>query len=131
MGCPVHWFAKTQRSVSMSSTEAEFFAAMMAARDGVHLRDVLVDLSLFTPGPTTMRSDNKSVSDLALDAIAFKKTKHIMRAAEFLRDLCMRQVFAVVWISGEENPADIFTKGHSVPAFKAYMRILDKLDGVD
>ena len=54
-----------------------------------------------------------------------------MRAAEFLRDLCMRQVFTVVWISREENPADIFTKAHSVSAFKAYMRILDKLDGVD
>ena len=27
MNCPVAWFARTQRSVSLSSTEAEFFAA--------------------------------------------------------------------------------------------------------
>ena len=29
MGCNVHWFAKTQRSVSLSSTEAECFAAIV------------------------------------------------------------------------------------------------------
>jgi hypothetical protein len=29
MNCPVAWFARTQRSVSLSSTEAEFFAAMV------------------------------------------------------------------------------------------------------
>jgi hypothetical protein len=28
MGCAIHWFSKTQRSVSLSSTEDEFFAAM-------------------------------------------------------------------------------------------------------
>ena len=129
-GCPIHWFAKTQRSVSMSSTEAEFFAAMMAARDGIHLRDVLSDLGYISPGPTVIRSDNKSVIDLALDPIAFKKTKHILRAAQFLRDLCMRNVFVLKWISGESNPADIFTKVNPVATFRALMRILDSLDMV-
>ena len=130
MGCAIHWFSKTQRSVSLSSTEAEFFAAMMAARDCIQIREVLLDLGLLAPGPSVVRSDNKSVIDLSLDAIAFKKTKHIMRAAEFLRDLCLRSVLTVRWISGESNPADIFTKGHTLATFRAYMRILDALDKV-
>ena len=130
MGCAIHWFAKTQRSVSLSSTEAEFFAAMMAARDGLHMRDVLSDLGCLSPGATIIRSDNKSVIDLALDAIAFKKTKHIMRAAEFLRDLCLRNVFELKWISGESNPADLFTKSMPLATFRALIRILDRLDGV-
>ena len=53
-----------------------------------------------------------------------------MRAAEFLRDLCMRVVFKVLWISGESNPADIFTKGHALAAFRGYLRVLDRLDQV-
>ena len=32
-GCLFHWFSKMQRSVSLSSAEAEFFGGMMAARD--------------------------------------------------------------------------------------------------
>ena len=128
--CPVHWFAKTQRSVSLSSTEAEYFAAMMIARDGCHLRDVLSDLKFTCSGATVIRSDNQGVIDLSLDAVAFKKTKHIMRSAEFLRDLCLRGVFAVKWISGEQNPADLLTKPQDLATFRALMKILDHLDGI-
>ena len=72
LGCPVAWFSRTQKSVSLSSTEAEYFAAMIAARDGVHYRDVLADLGLMQSGPTLVRSDNKGVCDLSLDPIAWR-----------------------------------------------------------
>ena len=130
MGCAVHWFSKTQRSVSLSSTEAEWFAASMAARDGIYLRDLQLDLGLPVLR-TLMRSDNKSVRDLSVDPVAFKKTKHILRSAEYLRDLCHRLFYQVVWISGDQNPADLFTKAHAVAAFRAYLALLDKLDRIE
>ena len=45
-GCLIHWFSKTQKSVALSSAEAEFFGAMMAARDGVFARDLLFSQKL-------------------------------------------------------------------------------------
>ena len=57
---------------------------MVAAREGLFFRDLLTELGVPLLGPTVMRSDNKSVKDLSLDAVAFKKTKHILRAANFL-----------------------------------------------
>jgi hypothetical protein len=130
MGCAVHWYSKVQRSVSMSSTEAEWFAAMMAAREGMYLRDLLTELGVSLLGATAIRSDNKSVKELSLDSIAFKKTKHILRAAHFLRDLCDRQFYSVVWIAGTQNPADLFTKVHDLATFRAYVSLLDRLDGI-
>ena len=62
---------------------------MMADKDGVHIRDVLSDLGLLASGPTVIRTDNKSINELSRDDIAFKKTKHILRVAMFLRDLFM------------------------------------------
>ena len=59
MGTLVHWFSKTQRSVSMSSTEAEYFAACVATRDILFLRDLLADLGHLQTSPTPLRSDNK------------------------------------------------------------------------
>ena len=38
-GCLFHWFSKMQHSVSLSSAEAEFFGAMLAAKDLLFLRD--------------------------------------------------------------------------------------------
>ena len=131
MGCIVHWFSKTQRSVSLSSTEAEWFAAMVAAREGMYFRDLLNELGVPLLGATALRSDNKSVRELSLDSIAFKKTKHILRAAYFLRDLCDRLYFTVIWIAGTQNPADLFTKVHDLSTFRAYVSLLDRLDGIE
>ena len=131
MGCAVHWFSKVQRSVSMSSTEAEWFATMVAAREGMYFRDLLTEFGVSLMGATAIRSDNKSVKDLSLDSIAFKKTKHILRAAHFLRDLCNRQFFQVIWIAGTQNPADLFTKVHDLSTFRAYVSLLDRLDGIE
>mmetsp|Transcript_32987 Transcript_32987/g.75793 ORF Transcript_32987/g.75793 Transcript_32987/m.75793 type:complete len:278 (-) Transcript_32987:180-1013(-) len=78
-GAVVHWFSKTQRSVSMSSTEAEYFAASMATRDALFLRDLLADFGYMQTYPTPLRTDNKGVVDLSFDPVAFKKTKHILR----------------------------------------------------
>ena len=103
---------------------------MVAAREGLFFRDLLVELGLLMQGPTIMRSDNKSVKDLSLDAVAFKKTKHILRAANFLRDLCDRLYFEIVWISGKSNPADIFTKAQDLATFRVYLALLDQLDGI-
>jgi hypothetical protein len=40
-----HWFSKMQKSVSLSSAEAEYFGAMMAARDLIFVRDLLIELA--------------------------------------------------------------------------------------
>jgi hypothetical protein len=44
-GCLFHWFSKMQKSVSLSSAEAEYFGAMMAARDLIFVRDLLIELA--------------------------------------------------------------------------------------
>ena len=131
MGCAVHWLSKVQRSVSLSSTEAEWFAAMVAAREGLYFRDLLVELGIKVCGPTALRSDNKSVKELSVDSVAFKKTKHILRAAYFLRDLCVRLHYKVIWIAGTQNPADLFTKVHSVSTFRAYVALLDNIRDIE
>ena len=47
---------------------------------------------------------------MAYDPIAFKKTKHILRAAEFLRDLVAKRVATLHHLKGTVMIADILTK---------------------
>ena len=47
---------------------------------------------------------------MAFDPVAFKKTKHILRAAEFLRDLVAREVVVLQHVSGSVMVADLLTK---------------------
>ena len=104
---------------------------MVAAREGMYFRDLLTELGVPLLGATALRSDNKSVKELSLDSIAFKKTKHILRAAHFLRDLCDRQFFQVIWIAGTQNPADLFTKVLSRQEFEKHRRVVLNLPAAE
>ena len=125
MGCHFHWFAKMQKSVTLSSAEAEYFGAMLAAKDTVFIRDILVDLGLLKTGPTVIFADSKSAVDMAFDPVAFKNTKHILRAAEFLRDLVAREVVTLEHLRGEIMVADILTKSVARPVFLKLMAMLE------
>ena len=54
--------------------------------------------------------DSKSAIDMAHDPVAFKKTKHIMREAHYLRDLVARRVYTPEHVASADMLADIFTK---------------------
>ena len=92
--------------MTLSSAEAEYFGAMLAARDGIFLRDVIEDLGLDSPGPSLLFTDSKSAVTLAFDAVAFKNIKHILHAANFLRDLVAREVCDVKHVAGTRQHYD-------------------------
>ena len=128
-GCLIHWFSKLQRSISYSSTEAELFGAILAAKEGQFLRHLLAAFDLTPTAPTVMFSDNKSCIDLSFDPVAFKKTKHIMLAAEGLRDLVLRLVFVLKYVAGKVNVADILTKAQAPSVFVELMAAHDAIVG--
>ena len=123
-GCLFHWFSKMQKSVSLSSAEAEYFGAMMAARDVIFIRDILIDLGITLDGPSVIFSDSKSAVDMSVDPVAFKKTKHILRAAEFLRDLVAREVIALKHLPGKIMLADVLTKAVARAIFLLLTRLI-------
>lgn len=110
MGCPVAWWTRRQKSVSSSSAQAEYFAASAASREGIYVRDLLEDIGVTAKGPTPLMLDSKSAIDLAYDPVAFKKTKHILRAANELRDRVARDVFRPEYVEAAGQRADILTK---------------------
>ena len=124
MGCHFHWWSKMQRSVSLSSAEAEFFGCMLALKDTLWIRQLLIDLNVFSPGPTSMWCDSKSAVALTLDPVAFKNTKHILRAAEFLKDHVLRGSVTISHSKGSTMVADILTKGQARPVFLQLLKLL-------
>ena len=126
MGCPFHWFSKMQRSVTLSSCEAEFFGCMLALKDVLWIRQVLLDLHLLLPGPSLMWCDSKSAVAMAFDPVAFKNTKHIQRAAEFLRHHTLCGSVTIEHAKGVIMIADILTKGQARPLFLQLLKLLDE-----
>ena len=71
-GCLFHWFSKMQKSVSLSSAEAEYFGAMMAVRDLIYLRDMLLEFAIALHVPSIIWSDSKSAVAMAFDRRLFQ-----------------------------------------------------------
>ena len=69
---------------------------------------------------------------MAFDPVAFKQTKHILRAAHFLRDLVARDVVTLRHIAGRVMIADILTKALSRALFRELIGLFDRYaqDGV-
>ena len=123
--CPIHWVSRLQRTVALSSCEAEYYGVMTAAREGLFLRDLLSDLGLPPAGPTPIFTDSKSAIDLSDDPVAFHKTKPILRAAHFLRDLTSRLIYRLHFIPGKANRADLFTKALYRQLFLTVLALAD------
>mgnify|MGYP001451494581 CR=1 FL=1 len=68
-------------------------------------------------GPSLLKLDSKSAIDMCFDPVAFKKTKHILRDAHFLRDVVSREVFKPTHVPSQEEWADVMSKAVSRPTF--------------
>ena len=124
-GCPYFWFSKMQRSVALSSAEAEFFGAMLAARELMFAMDLALEFGPDFQGPNVIYCDSKSAVEMAYDPVSFKKTKHIMRAAEYLRDLVAREAIVVKHLPGSRMIADLLTKAVARALFRELLQLLD------
>ena len=63
---------------------------------------------------------------MSLDPVAFKKTKHILRAAEFLRDLVARDVVRLQHLPGKVMVADLLTKAVARALFASLMDLISR-----
>ena len=129
-GCLIAWYSRLQRSIAHSTAEAEYVAASMAAREGIFHREVLQDIGDPPTSATILYLDSKSAIDMAFDPVAFKKTKHILRDAFFLRDVVARDVYLPKHVITTDQLADPFTKALNRVAFNSLrIRLMGVTDG--
>ena len=68
--------------------------------------------------------DSQGALHLSLDPVAFKKTKHILRACEFVRDHVAKLRFVCRHLAGDMMIADILTKATARPIFIKLSRMV-------
>jgi hypothetical protein len=121
--CPIHWGSKLQSEIALSTTEAEYIALSMAARELIPIRRVLLELLRHSPLATTVPNgtgqlppsivyeDNASCIALATKDRHFKpRTKHISLKYHHFKDYIKSGAIAITKVPTAANLADIFTK---------------------
>ena len=108
---PVAYYSKSQASISLSTTEAELYALSNAIRTCGYFRDLLSELHMI-PNDYRFRihCDNKAAIDILNNAASVVPSKHIDIRLKYLQNQVARRLVEVVYVSTNENLADIFTK---------------------
>ena len=106
----VAWCSKKQPSTSLSSTEAETFAAAAATSETLWARGLLAELGAPQAGPTVLWVDNSGAVAVASDAASIGRSRHIARRANFCLEANVGGSIRSRWLSTEANVADVLTK---------------------
>ena len=109
-GGAVTWQAQRQKSVALSTVEAEYMAACQAAKDAVWLRAFLVGLGLNASAPTTIRCDSQGAIALTKNPEHHQRSKHIDMRYHFVRDQVTDGVITLDYTSTSDLVADQLTK---------------------
>ena len=75
----ISWGSKKQKSVALSSCEAEIVAASEAATEAIHLERFVREFDLKDSQPIDLFVDNKSASDVAYNPEHHTRMKHVQR----------------------------------------------------
>ena len=123
-GSLISWSAVKQKSIALSSTEAEYYAMTHAFKEALWLRAFLGLLKLPCPHPFPILCDNQAACALSNSPAVSARSKHIDIRHHFIREHVQSGSFTTTWIPTGDMPADIFTKALSFPIFSRHREVL-------
>jgi hypothetical protein len=114
----IQWSSKLQKSVALSSTEAEYICLSSGTATVLWYRSILEELGFQQKQATIISQDNQSAIRIAESKKQAPGVKHISIRYHFIRDKIASKEIQLKAISTSEMVADLFTKNLSFPRFQ-------------
>lgn len=129
-GSPISWASKIQRTVALSTTEAEYMAGTEATREAIWIRGLLHALTKEQMGPTLLRGDNQGALALAKNPVFHQRTKHIDIRHRFISECVESKVIEVEYVNTKEMLADSLTKPLPKDIYVEHVRGMGIVNGM-
>ena len=123
-GDPISWASKKQRTVALSTCEAELYAEAAAIQEVLWLRGLVKELGLHTHLGSTVYGDNQSAIAVSKNGVKGERTKHVDVKYHFVTETVEAGTVRLVWIPTLQQQADIFTKALAEPNFVRLRKLL-------
>lgn len=109
-GSAVSWKSVKQKSVALSSTEAEYMALSEATKEAIYLRSLLSEL-IGKLECIVIFNDNQSAQKLSTNPVFHERSKHIDVRYHFIREAISENLIDIKYMQTDEMIADVLTKG--------------------
>jgi hypothetical protein len=127
-GMPFHWISRRQKTVSLSSAEAEWMAICDACKESLWALSIIEETSQNVPSsmkatdpPIIARVDNSAALTIVNNDSSNTKTKHVAIRYHFVKDLIKNGTVRTEWVSTSQQMADILTKRLPTAEFGKYV----------
>jgi hypothetical protein len=116
--------------LSLSSSEAEYFALSEAAKDIRFIVMVLEAVGISVQTPIIVKLDNAGAIFMAENVSATSRTKHIDTRYHFVREFVEDGMIKIVFVETQDNKADMVTKNVSGEVYDEHVEsfIMDRKD---
>ena len=118
-GVLIAWKSKQQGGVTLSSSEAEYYALSEIGMELKFLKMLLDFLEIELEEPMKVMVDNIGAIHMANNASSGTRTKHVDTRRHFVRELISgeEKIMEVEYVRSEENESDTLTKNTSNDTF--------------
>jgi len=114
-GSAISWESRKQRTVALSSIEAEYMALSDCTKEALYMSRLYKQL-MNVPCVIEIFCDNRGAIELSMNPLYHKRTKHIHARYHFIRESVAEKKVKLSYCSTNEMFADILTK--SLPKVK-------------
>jgi hypothetical protein len=126
----ISWASMQQKTVALSSCEAEYMAFKEAIKELIYLNNLTSYFSKFLNIPISNKvplllTDSESALKLANNPEFHKRSKHIDITYHFIREAMIDKKANLIHISNKNQLADGFTKGLDNIKHKAFISALN------
>jgi len=127
-GAAISWGSKIQATVAASTTETEYVAAVMAAKEALWLRRLVRELG-GDDKPVVMHCDSQGAMAMMHNPTNSNRTKHIDVTHHFVRECVETAAISVTQVGTADMVADCLTKALPTDAFNKCRAALGLTDG--
>lgn len=120
-GGPISWKTRMQRTISLSSCEAELNALVEATQEAVWLQKLQSEISnTFEP----INCDNQSAISIAKNGSLNARTKHIDVKFKFVSEKLTEGQITIAYVNTKEQAADGLTKALTPVKHEVYRKMI-------
>ena len=113
-----------QKIVALSATEEETVSGVQFVQDMLYIKQVLEAMELRVEFPMVLKINNIGAIDLENNWSTGRRKRHMETRMFFLRELKDDGILKIVWVEGENNSLEMFTKNLGVPGFNKHAKVL-------
>lgn len=109
-GAAISWASRKQRTVALSSTEAEYLGLTDTAKEALYLIQFMKELGFGIRTPIILFNDNQGAAHLSKNPVHHARSKHIDIRRHFIRNAITEGTIDIRYLPTERMPADMLTE---------------------